>query len=437
MSGQRRRAPGARDGGNDGKLPSTDVLPSPIRLLMLLVALPGARAGAAPLRLEDALRRVAERGPDQAVVAAQVGVAETDVTTARMFPNPQLAVGAGRAEPVFTAGLTLRLPIFGQRGAQIDAAQGGVAHARAEAAASLWRLRHDARVSYYAVARADEEVAIARAAEALARRIADMARERFAAGGGTRLDQEQGALGQVRAAQDISDRAATARALRHELARQLGLDPRELGELADPLARMGDAPPLDHLLDEARARQPELKALAAERAAALLRAGAARAERRPTLSLDLGLEVLDSATCGTGETGPRCIGPRGGLAFDLPLFNLNGGPVARAEAEARLAQLRLDAAARRVETAVQIAAENLAAARARVRFFDEVYVPAADSVEAMAREGFAAGKTGLLPLVEAQRAVLEARLGRAAAQFAAQVSRADLEEASGVALSTP
>jgi outer membrane protein TolC len=55
----------------------------------------------------------------------------------------------------------------------------------------------------------------------------------------------------------------------------------------------------------------------------------------------------------------------------------------------------------------------------------------------MARAGNAEGKTGLLPLLEAERAVLDARLGRADALFAVQSARADLEAASGVALSAP
>ena len=53
------------------------------------------------------------------------------------------------------------------------------------------------------------------------------------------------------------------------------------------------------------------------------------------------------------------------------------------------------------------------------------------------REGFAAGRTGLLPLIEAQRSLLDSRLGQTEARFAVQTARADLEEASGVALSAP
>ena len=86
---------------------------------------------------------------------------------------------------------------------------------------------------------------------------------------------------------------------------------------------------------------------------------------------------------------------------------------------------------------IRTAYAAFSAATVRARFFDTEYQPAAVRVEAMAREGFTSGKTGLLPLIEAERAVLEARLGRAAALFSVQAARADLEEASGAPLSAP
>ncbi len=261
-----------------------------------------------------------------------------------------------------------------------------------------------------------------------------MAREKYEVGTGTRLDERQASLVHVRAQQDVSDRRALARVARLELARQLGAPAESLGAIADPLPELGVTPALDELLAAARARHPELRALDAEREAARARAAAARADRRPVPTLELGLELLDPATCGT--TG-RCVGPRGALSFDLPVLNLNGGPIERAEAEARLAELKAAAAAVRIDSAIRSAYENFTAAVARARFFDAGYVPAALEVEAMAREGFAVGRSGLLPLIEASRAVLDARLGRTEALYAVQAARADLEEASGVALSTP
>ena len=151
-------------------------------------------------------------------------------------------------------------------------------------------------------------------------------------------------------------------------------------------------------------------------------------------TLELGVELLDPSTCGGSS---YCVGPRGALSFDLPVLNLNGGPIERAEAEARLAELKARAAGLRIDSAVRAAYENFTAAAVRARFFEEEYVPNAILVEQMAREGFAAGRTGLLPLIEAERAVLDARLGRTEALYAVQAARAELEEATGVTLSVP
>jgi outer membrane protein TolC len=399
----------------------------------------GARADSAPpLGLADALAWVEAHGPDRQVAQAGIDVARAEVTTERMLPNPTLSLLGAKVEPIFSAGLQLRVPMFGQRGAHVRAAERGVDQAAAESALAGWRLRHDARVDYYAVVLADEEVAIARQVEALTGQVANMAAERFQVGAGTRLEKEQAALVHARAEQDIVDRLAAVKVARLELDRILGAPAGSIGPLTDGLPALGATPPEAELLSQARAHHPELAAIAREKEAALARAQAGRADRRPYPAFELGLDVLEPATCGHPESsGQRCVGPHGGLSFDLPIFNLNGGPIARAEAEARLAERKEVAALARVLAAVRAAYQTFEAARVRAHFFDVEYVPAAASVEKMAREGFASGKTGLLPLLEAERAVLEARVGRAEALYAVQAARADLEEASGVALSTP
>lgn len=399
-----------------------------------------APAAAAPLGLAETLRRVAEVGPDQAVAQATVPVAQAEVRTARMFPNPSININGGKSEPVVAGTLTLHLPILGQRGAHVRAAEKALEQTRLEATLSLWRLRRDARIAYYAAARADEELAIARQIEQLTRRVADIAAERYDAGAGSMLDRLQAALVHDRAQQDVIDRVTAARVARLELARIAALSVEEVGALVDALGTVGATPDAAALEREAARLHPELRALEAERFAADARAQAARADRRPVFNVDLSAELLDPATCNSGpdaDKGPRCVGPRGALGFDLPIFNLNGGPIARAQAEARAAERKREAAARRIDTAVRAAYENWTAATTRARFFAERYVPAAAKVADMAREGFAAGRTGLLPLIEAQRAMLESLLGQTEARFAVQSARADLEEASGVALSAP
>src|SRR5258706_5890766 len=128
----------------------------------------------APLHLAEVLARVEADGPEQRLASAQVPVARAEIRSARMFPNPGLTLGGGKSEPVFDAVLQLRLPIFGQRGAHIRAAERGAEQVAEEASAARWKLRHDARVAYYAAVRADDQVAIAVEVEALTRRIADI-----------------------------------------------------------------------------------------------------------------------------------------------------------------------------------------------------------------------------------------------------------------------
>jgi cobalt-zinc-cadmium efflux system outer membrane protein len=407
---------------------------------MLGVLAVAARAAAAPLGLAEALTRAAERGPDAEVARSSLPVAAADVHIARMFPNPGILLSGGKSEPIFSAGLQLRLPVLGQRGGHIHAAVAELHQAEAASALLVWQLRRDARVAYYTVTRAEAELGIARDVAALTKRVADMAAERFDVGAGTRLEKEQAALLGVRSRQDVYDRTASLRVARLDLARMLGFAVDELPPLADALATTGATPPLAELLATAAHAHPELRALLAEKRAAESRAAAARADLRPVPVVDLIAEVLDPSTCdpkATTNSGPRCVGPRANLGFDLPLFNLNGGPIERANAEARAAVIKSEAAWRKVEATLRTAYENWTAATVRARFFDADYLPAAERVEQMAREGFTAGKTGLLPLIEAERALLDAELGRAEAQFAVQAARADLEEASGAALSTP
>src|SRR3954452_7677599 len=91
-----------------------------------------ARADQAALGLAETLRRVADVGPDQAVARAQLPVAAAEVRTARMFPNPAIGVNGGRSEPIVAGVLTLRLPILGQRGAHVAAAEKALEQTRLE-----------------------------------------------------------------------------------------------------------------------------------------------------------------------------------------------------------------------------------------------------------------------------------------------------------------
>jgi cobalt-zinc-cadmium efflux system outer membrane protein len=390
------------------------------------------------LGLAEVLVRAAEHAPESRVARAGIPIAQGELMTAEMIPNPTLSTALARSEPVYTLSLAFHLPYLGQKQALERAAERGVMQAEAQTALDLWHIRHDARLVYYAAVRAKDERTIAEELESLSRKVADMADERFNAGAGNRLEKEQAALVHVRAEQDVSDRRTVEQIARLSLARLVQFDPAVLGELGDKLASVGPTPDLERLLDESLKKHPEIDELQRERDLATARVLLAKAERIPSPTIEVGADVLNPSTCDpSNPSAGHCLGPRAALSFDLPVLNLNSGPIARAEAEVALADLKMDAARKRIETAIRAARASFDAASIRARFFDERYVPAADRVQAMAQEGFAEGRSGLLPLLEAERSVLEARLGRAGALFELQAARADLEESSGVELSAP
>lgn len=401
----------------------------PSGLAALVVFALGATA---PLRLAEVLAAVDARGPEQLALDAQIPIAQASVRSAAMFPNPTFTIGGGRAEPAFTTSLIFHLPITGQRGAAIRAAQGSVQQTTVEVAAGRWQLRRAARLAYYGVARADEAVTIALEIEELSRRIADMAREKYEVGSGTRLDERQAELVHMQAEQDVRDRRALAKAARLELARQLGT-PAD-GPIADSLATIGETQPVDDLVEVALDHHPEVRALKEAHRAADLRRMSAKADLRPNFSFEAGLDLLDPVTCLSAH---YCVGPRGIIGFDLPIFNWNRGPIDRATADARLADAKAVALKARIEAEVKTAYTSFSTALVRVRFYDDQYVPTATEMVQMAREGFALGRSGILSLIAAEQAVLQARLGRIDALYAVQAARADLEEASGVPLSAP
>src|SRR5262249_30920197 len=235
-------------------------------------------------------------GPDQAVARATVPVATADVRTARMFPNPAIGVNAGRDEPILGGLIAFRLPILGQIGAHVRAAERALDQTRLEMTLALWGPRHDAPIAYYTGARADDELALAPQIQTLTRRVAQIAGERYDAGAGALLEKLQADLIDARAQQDVSDRAAALRVARLELARMVGVGSEGLPPLADSLATVGPMPVLDALVAGAERAHPELRALEAERFAADARGRAARADLRPTFNLELGVELLDPTT---------------------------------------------------------------------------------------------------------------------------------------------
>jgi outer membrane protein, heavy metal efflux system len=376
---------------------------------------------AQPLHLADAFALAREASPDLRAARETVRAARGGVTAAGALNNPTLAASVGPDEPTLTATLDLKLPLLGQRGAAVAAAERDVQAAEADALAKSVTVRAAVRRAYAALAAAQERARLSRDAFGLAADLESRAQARVRTGLAPQLEAVQAGLARRRAAQDRDDRGAALTGAREELGRLLALpDPGEL-EAADALFPLPSAPPLADLL--ARSGQhPEVQSLLRQQDAALARAQRERAAARPLPDLSLEVEKLQ---------GQPAIGLRAGIAFDLPILSWNGGRVQEAQAQAQAAAWLAKGALAKRTADLRAAHARWDAAAARARSFATEMVPAAQELVRMARDAWELGRAPLTAVLQAQGELTSARADASDAALAAQLALADMEEAAG------
>lgn len=365
---------------------------------------------ATPLTLQDAIARAVESDPGLRAARAGVDAARGDLRQARARPNPELSAevenfngegelrGFDGAETTFS--LSQELEIGGRRSARIRLANREVHGVELERAVRGLDLIRDAQTAYYDALAAAELVAIAeerlRTAEALnvsvGRRVA-AARDPLMAGARAEAGLAEARIALTRAQAEAANARAT-------LASLLGGDTGFALIPADfALPRTGEH---DHA--EPDDSTPDFARLAAARDRANAAVGVERslAWQNPTLSFGYRQFAADN------DEGALVAG----VSIPLGVFDRNQGAVARARAEQRRAEFDLEAGRRilmREFAALQRARTADAAAIASTE--DQV-IPQAERALELAQDGYNRGAFSYLDVLEAQRALSDARQTR-------------------------
>jgi cobalt-zinc-cadmium efflux system outer membrane protein len=156
----------------------------------------------------------------------------------------------------------------------------------------------------------------------------------------------------------------------------------------------------------APATTPAIAAAEAERDAAARRVGVERAKGAPDLTVSLGARRIE----GLGSTLLM-----GGASLPLPLFDRNRGNISAARAEQDAADARLRVARLDAEADWRSGQARAGASAATLKAALEGASAAAEAYR-LARVGFEAGKTPLVELLAARRALIEAELQALAAR---------------------
>jgi len=280
---------------------------------------------------------------DMAVARAQVAAAEAGVRLAKERPEPvigfipQYTSNAGGLSP-WTLSYSLDLPLetAGKRGKRAAVATAQESSARYQLAVAAWKVRSRVRSSMLLLwqARESEKLLAQHGADQAA--LADLLEQRYLAGeiGLAEVLPSRIAAGRDRVA--LEDAGRQERLAEAAFASAIGISARALADRPIDFAAVANAP-AEKLLDETQLRQWALQARPD-----ILAALADYASAEASLKLEIARQYPDL------NLGPGYMWDQGadrwslGIGLTLPIFNLNRGAIARAEAGRSSAAARFD-----------------------------------------------------------------------------------------------
>ena len=390
---------------------------------------PPAPPGRAEWTLDDVLTVVLAQHPLVNAARAQLTAAEGKRQTARVLPNPvatywmENARFPGQSPPTgldreTSAYATLPLEPFLQRTARTAQAEGEVQTARATVMMTEQRTATESVHAFYRVALAQASLNAAQENRAAIDQLLDYLRNRVAQGATAegeliRADVERDRIETEVTLADVELLRAQS-ALRAFLGGSATSGPLRVAVPGWGSSR-ATLTPLTDLTAHALAQRPEL---VASRARTVAASGALALERALVVR-QLGATFGFKRTAGINAMVA-------GVSVTVPIFDRNRGEIQRAIGE-RLASEQESQWLERSITS-EIEAEYLAAERLAARVFalQPSYLARAEESRRIALAAYQEGATSLLQVLDASRALSDARLSYARTLVAANESLFDL-----------
>jgi cobalt-zinc-cadmium efflux system outer membrane protein len=368
-------------------------------------------------------RALAERAnPDVILAQQREAVARAQVDVSGALSNPTVSVQTARLSARLTTGISVPVPLFGQRSTAIGAASSDAQAVSLDTEAIRSEARWSATRAWLDLWEAQERSRMAGIAAAEAERLAGIARERFGAGSAPRLDTVRTGAEQARTRAEARAAEMNVTAAAARLAVWLGAT-EETALRSEGAPDLGPLPPEAVVRERVLAHHPALERDRAQTAAAAAHLRAEQRLRWPIVSVQLAVSQGDPTLPGTDVIG--------GLSFEAPVLSQRGGVIGHARAERALAEVRTEVDLRRLSSELADAYEQAKGADLRARALGLEVLPALEEARRMTEEGYRDGRVDLLRVLEAQRAVLEGRVAYVEAQAAWQRALADVERAMG------
>lgn len=361
--------------------------------------------------IDQLLEILREKSPRLAAERASIDIATAEIIGARVLPNPAISYGrydnlAGNTAAQFNGNqlqqstVDVPLLIAGQREVRSEAAERGVSAVKAKVQARYAELARHTWQFFVKLLGWQERVRVLEDARSHLDRLKDIISGRAAAGTASqyevlRITVEAAALGTR-----LADARTEVTNSAGEISALLGLPgwrPKAVGTFSS----LGVKVDLGALWDKAEQLNPALEAVRRDELAAEAAVKRAKRERWPVPVVSLGPAWTNSPDGSTLFTG---------LSVEIPLFDRKQGPIARAQAEKRVAALSLQSLTAETRAELERAVGILIQKKENLARFEEEAMSRLPTLQEMAESAYRLGKGSLLELLDATRSRTELKL---------------------------
>lgn len=383
----------------------------------------------APSTEDRVFERWISKGRELASLRAKIGAARYDVVTASVLPNPSLSLAGtfllsgtpSSGNVAWGPELTMPVPIFGQIGARKAEATANLRVTEVEVLEEIWERSEDVENAMIDRAFADAEAhETEKNLEELAR-IERIVAARASAGANSVYDTLRVSTTEAtfRAA------LATSKSERERAEAKIVSLIAVPGLAAAPVTReglLGFRGPENEaaLTNLAQKRRPDLELARRGITAANQSAARYRREVAPIPTLSIGPYFTQ---------GPSSVSLQANISVPLPMFDRNQGQVGHALSDAEGQRALAEAIQQRIGVEVHGAWQARERARDALEKFREGGLKPTDDLLARAEVSYQAGTFQILDLLDAYRAVWEARAQALELEKAFAEAEAELEHA--------
>jgi len=386
-------------------------------LALLNAGTDAARAqGGAPrsVSLDEAIK-AADLLPDLKAAEAALRAAEEGAKAAGRLPEASFGFATHSITARQSYSLSVPLPWPG-RGSRIDAAKAGAAVAGTDRDSARLMARHALRVAWFTAAAREDMAKAASDRAARARAAAQAVGALFDAGRVALLEVSRARADAAIAGADASQSEEEQRIAEGVLRRLLGIDAPQPIQVERPLPSFGPEVDLEAATEAGLTRSPAAKAAEARVLASEASVRLASALRFPGVAVELGIDADDPTQPGTD----RSIG----VSVSIPFGAGPGLGIAKGDRDRALAQR--EQSRREIRDAVELAWRTARAARTRYQTLEKDALPAAAQAADLAQVAYREGRADIFRVLDAERALAEARSGLAEAFLAWGVAHSDL-----------